>query len=57
MACGSPRLPVFYAESRCGCERGCPSLIRAAFQPGRRKRFFYDRQVANVINIPAALGC
>lgn len=39
------------------CEHGCPSLIRAASQPGRRKRFFSDRQVARMINIPAALGC
>lgn len=34
-----------------------PSLIRAASQAGRRKRFFSDRQVARMMNIPAALGC
>lgn len=56
-ACGLLKLPVFNAKSCGGCERGCPPLIRAAFQPGRRKRSFCDRQVANVINIPAALGC
>lgn len=39
------------------CELGCPSLIRAASQAGRRKRFFSDRQVARMINIPPALGC
>lgn len=39
------------------CELGCPSLIRAASQAGRRKRFFSGRQVAGMINIPAASGC
>lgn len=57
MARGAPSLPPLRAESRSGGERGCPALIRAAFQPGRRKRFFADRQVASLINIPAAGGC